>query len=359
MFIEKDIRKIPVILSSPPVTHLKLARRPAEFSATSLPQEKCENRLVAGKKDGGGTLKALITPEQVKQMDKLEYLSVYDSSISSLTGIGSLESTPLTTLIVGLNPIKSLPSDLSFLSKLMRFECDDAMLEYDVLPFEVCCLVNLEVLRLSGNRFKGIGEEQIEKLKKLKILNMDNNLITTIPPLPLPHLETLSLRSNKIAGSLSKDLFKTCSKTLKQLCLSSNELTSFDLVEGLKELKVVEKVYLNKNKIKSRFENTEDTDFNNILTGVGTSAGSRDVSVNLSNNPLEVDTIPQDCLSYFGEVDAFREWVGKEKRRLSVAGCGILKKEETKKRKRNFMITEGVEVLEEEVEGGGEKENAE
>lgn len=85
---------------------------------------------------------------------------------------------------------------------------------------------------------------------------MDNNLITTIPPLPLPHLETLSLRSNKIAGSLSKDLFKTCNKTLKQLCLSSNELTSFDLVESLKELKVVEKVYLNK--VRPRVEERSD-----------------------------------------------------------------------------------------------------
>ncbi|GMH72438.1 hypothetical protein TrST_g13269 [Triparma strigata] len=348
MFIEKDIRKIPVILASPPVTHLKLARRPAEFATSSVEKEECENRLVAGKKEGGGSLKALVTPEQVKQMDKLKYLSVYDSSISSLTGIGSLESTPLETLIVGLNPIKTLPSDLSFLSNLKRFECDDAMLEYDELPHEICCLVNLEVLRLSGNKFKAIGEKALQKLSKLKILNMDNNLITEIPSLPLKQLETLSLRSNRIAGSLKKDLFKDCGSTLKSLCLSSNSLTSCDLVEALKALTNVESVYLNKNQIKSRFESVEDTDFENILTGVGRAAGERNVSVNLANNPLTIEKIPEDCLEYFGKVDSFREWVGEEGRRLTVAGCGILKKEATKKRKRNFMITDGVEVREEE-----------
>ena len=109
---------------------------------------------MSSKKSSGGTLRALLGRDgsHVPALSELEYLSVYDSCISSIDGVGLLESCPLTSLIVGCNPLKSLPSDLSFLTTLKELSCDDCLLVYDDLPPPVSNLTNLETLRLSGNK---------------------------------------------------------------------------------------------------------------------------------------------------------------------------------------------------------------
>jgi Leucine-rich repeat (LRR) protein len=142
------------------VKELKLARRPAEFKARSggvtaqaTPaaaskdgEEDHRSALVASKKAGDGSLWALLGPSgHLGKLKALEYLSVYDCEIDSLSGVGKLEvSAQLKELVVGCNPISTLPADLSLLDGLTSFSADDCLLSYPSIPQPLCNLKNLE-----------------------------------------------------------------------------------------------------------------------------------------------------------------------------------------------------------------------
>ena len=98
MFIKKDLRKIGEMLDSSsdatPLTHLKLGRRPAEFKPVG--QSKSSRGVKGGPSSGattaGGNLNVLVgTKSNLEKCKWLKYLSVYDSEIESIEGIGRLE----------------------------------------------------------------------------------------------------------------------------------------------------------------------------------------------------------------------------------------------------------------------------
>ncbi len=95
MFIKKDLRKIGEMLESSteatPLTHLKLGRRPAEFKPVA--NQKSSRGVKGGPSSGGGgSLNVLFgTRSNLEKMKWLKYLSVYDSEIESIEGIGRLE----------------------------------------------------------------------------------------------------------------------------------------------------------------------------------------------------------------------------------------------------------------------------
>ena len=118
MFIKKDLRKIGEMLESStdenPLTHLKLSRRPAEFKPVQN-QKSSKNPNPASKgvssaTSACGNLNVLFSSKgNLDKMKRLKYLSVYDSEIDSLEGIGRLECGEVEELNVGQNPLKSLP----------------------------------------------------------------------------------------------------------------------------------------------------------------------------------------------------------------------------------------------------------
>jgi len=192
MFVKKDLRKIPKILSdalqTPPdcntddesiqesiLTHLRLSRRPEEFN---------------------GSISILCNPNYKSALQNLTKLSLYDCQISSLENIGTLACPCLQDLNLGRNPLKSLPDDLAiFRSSLKRLWCDDCQLTGKI-PHCVFELQKLEVLRMSNNQIKTLNGDQIERLQLLKILCLDGNDIELIPQQigNLSNLESLLLR---------------------------------------------------------------------------------------------------------------------------------------------------------------------
>ncbi len=98
MFIKKDLRKIGEMLESStdstPLTHLKLGRRPAEFKPVA--NQKSSRGAIKGgpssSASSGGNLNVLFgSKANLEKMQWLKYLSVYDSEIESIDGIGRLE----------------------------------------------------------------------------------------------------------------------------------------------------------------------------------------------------------------------------------------------------------------------------
>lgn len=201
MFVKKDLRKIPKILSdvmvqSPPsvngdkdesqkeiLTDLPLSRRPVEFN---------------------GSISILCNPSYAPVLQHLVRLSLYDCQISSLDNIGFLAShntllgipPNLQDLNIGRNPLKSLPDDLAvFEPSLINLWCDDCELTGSI-PKCVMKLKQLQVLRMSNNQIDHIPGDQVEQLQNIRVLCLDGNQIKDVPHQigNLQYLESLLLR---------------------------------------------------------------------------------------------------------------------------------------------------------------------
>ena len=208
MFVKKDLRKIPEILSrneendekenqpmnaigSSSLTELKLARRQGEF---------------------GGNLKVLCDPIYSNALANLTKLSLYDCGLHDLKGIGMLgECSRLQQLNIGSNDFTDLPAEFALLADTLEvLWMDDCKLK-GPLPECIYQLSNLKSLRLPGNRIDtilsgnegllGIDEDEedtsdgLSSLKNLETLSLDNNLLKSLPrELELPKLESLMMR---------------------------------------------------------------------------------------------------------------------------------------------------------------------
>jgi Leucine-rich repeat (LRR) protein len=96
------------------------------------------------------------------------------------------------------------------------------------LPAYVLKLSNLEELDISNNKITGALPAEIHDLKKLRVLDASDNLMTGVPAEvgQLQNLEVLDLSNNRLTG-LPYELGNL--KKLKQLNLSGNDYAQPDL----------------------------------------------------------------------------------------------------------------------------------
>ena len=307
MFVKRDLRKIPEILSAclpnnddddetkneiatttggGVLKELRLARRPAEFN---------------------GTISILCQPQLAPALTHLQALSLYDCNISNLDGIGFFGSPPpletdtsnqsgnscccpnLMELNLGRNPLTKLPSELSLLKGSLKILwCDDCNLS-GPLPDCLYELDKLETLRMTNNKISELSNTKIQKWKhSMKVLSLDGNELVHLPleMTNLTTLNTLLLRNNKLK-SLPEGLPGPSMSNLSFFHISSNELTS--LPTSIIHCTSLEKVYLNGNKI------------SNLPPGFAKQL-SKLSHLNLTNNSISED-LPQDFTNRFGFPD--------------------------------------------------------
>jgi Leucine-rich repeat (LRR) protein len=217
MFIKKDLRKIPTILAE--------ATKKSKNESTSMNDDASSSSklidlpLQRRKSEFRGSVKILCQPSNAPSLCQLQSLSLYDCDISSLQGIGMLES--LITLNAGRNPLTHIPDDIASLSNLQKLWLDDCSLE-GALPAPILELTQLQELRITNNRLTQLPAD-ISRLTNLQILGLDKNLLTSIPVeiQSLVHLTTLLLRQNALTQL--PDLHKLTN--LQVLHVSSNQLT--------------------------------------------------------------------------------------------------------------------------------------
>ncbi len=96
------------------------------------------------------------------------------------------------------------------------------------VPDYVFKMTNLEELNISNNKITGAIQSQINQLKKLKVLNASNNLMTGVPAEigQLANLQILDLSNNKLTG-LPYELSNL--QNLKTFNISGNAYSNLDL----------------------------------------------------------------------------------------------------------------------------------
>ncbi|KAH3764342.1 Leucine-rich repeat protein SHOC-2 [Pelomyxa schiedti] len=147
-----------------------------------------------------------------------------------------LEASWLRSLALCRNNIAVLPDEISNLQSLTLLNLSDNVLTS--IPNALCNITELQTLKLSGNRIETLPDN-ISKLTKLTQLSVASNRLTQLPPAigTLPCLRELIL-SNNALQLLPNNIGQLSS--LQQLFCDSNKLTeippSFGLLNGLTHL---------------------------------------------------------------------------------------------------------------------------
>lgn len=117
------------------------------------------------------------------------------------------------------NQIQVIPDDFFFLSSLRKLDLSSNFISH--LSSDVELLFELTELILANNRLDSLPEEAIGNLECLETINISNNQVKELPPLP-PYLVVLDLENNRLIDL--PDLHKL--SYVSELYLSGNPLLS-------------------------------------------------------------------------------------------------------------------------------------
>ena len=282
MFIKKDLRKIDAILNDADDDRktLKLAKRAPEFDST---------------------INVLTRESKLEALKDVESLSLYDNSLTTIDGIGSLAHAPLEELNVGCNKLTTLPLDLGKLTSLKRIWLEDN--EFDEFPLSLSQVPSLESIKLGGNKLT-VLPANLSSLRNLVTLACENNMIEAFPLgiFDLESLRFLWLRQNRLVELPEKisDL-----NNLEVLSLSSNRLKT--LPDSLANMSQLKKLYVNGNSIE---EVSSDLTLLVDMT-----------ELNIANN--NITEIPDTWTDIWGDFDkASGKLVGGSRKGVSVTVMG-------------------------------------
>jgi Leucine-rich repeat (LRR) protein len=221
MFIKKDLRKVPEILSDAAAASASKVNEGGDSADAGGVIGPLRSLHLARRKDEfpHGKVRCLTEPttnDAKALLQQVESLSLYDCEISDVEGLGPAMSN-LKDLCLGRNPLSSLPDDFAVLTNLQRLWLDDCRLER--LPSCILDLSNLQELRASHNRLTELPDN-LHALVDLKVLCVDHNHIESLPAHLPPFLTTLQVRENQLTS------LPLLPSTLQLLQASSNRIST-------------------------------------------------------------------------------------------------------------------------------------
>jgi Leucine-rich repeat (LRR) protein len=197
------------------------------FSLTDLSTDNPESIIVLDLSGIG--LKEI--PTEIFRFNNLQRLNLANNNISELSN-GLFKLKNLQELNLEENKLIGLPSEIGNLQNLKKLNLTRTKVPY--LPDEFAKLINLESLNLSWNDLNSKSIKTIFKLKELKILNLQRNLIDSLSQEigNLDKLQILNLNFNPL-GNLPEEIGNLL--LLREIDLGKNTELHV-LPEGFKKL---------------------------------------------------------------------------------------------------------------------------
>ena len=237
--------------------------------------------------DLSNNLLETLPAELISQNPDLQNIRVQNNRLLYIPDEFFVKEVLLKSIDFSNNQIKSLPKRIFFCKALVELVLANNNIEQ--LP-DLSSLLNLESLLINNNKL--IKTPSISGLSKLKTLNLSNNKLTNVELSSfsgLINVEQLILRSN-IISQIPPTLFKDLKKLIL-LDISENQMTSF---ESLTELTSLDSLLLAFNRLSSfkgieKFPNLTVLDLkNNKLKGldVGVINLKKLKTLDVSNNDL-------------------------------------------------------------------------
>jgi len=135
------------------------------------------------------------------------------------------------------------PDNLQSIQRVSAIRLDE--LRLTVLPDEISLFSGLQHLYLKKCNLKGLSHTCLSALVELKVLDLENNEISSFEGLPdLKKLSAIHLKNNKITSFKGLPVLKS----LEIIDLENNEIASF---KGLPSLPKLETCWLKKNQLSS------------------------------------------------------------------------------------------------------------
>ncbi|KAF5464006.1 hypothetical protein F2P56_014122 [Juglans regia] len=223
----------------------------------------------------------------------------FDGNISKAL-IGNLPAK-LEVLYLGVNSFTGIiPSTICNLSRLQEFGIEDNHIQGSI-PTDLWHLQKLTILYLGANNFKGSVPQKVFNLSTLQVIGFEENSLSGyLPSLDLrqscPNLEIILLGFNKLSGHIPSYL-SNCSKLIV-LTLPGN-LFSGPIPKSLGNLKYLQQLFLNENRLIGREATDQETNFISSLSNCRFLT-----SLYLSSNPLDI-TIPDSIQNFSASFQIF------------------------------------------------------
>ena len=185
-------------------------------------------------------------PTAIKDLTSLTYLDLGSNLLSDDIPVEICDLTNLDTLDLSYNSFETIPSNINNLKKLKCLFIDNNQIT-GPLPSGIFELTGLTQLELDNNMFTGPIPAGIGDLTNLTYLELDNNHLSgTIPHEigNLDKLETLDLEKNELEGPLPSDFNKLTQLTY--LDISHNHFTA---LPDLSTLTNLESLYIYDNEL--------------------------------------------------------------------------------------------------------------
>lgn len=272
MFIKKDTRKIPEILTdatSRAVASPSSSANPANSSDEKENNDSSDSTIITEMRFArrapeflpSCNVSLLLEPEYRPALDNLVQLSLYDCGLQTLGGMeqsatGSRLLFPkLESLDIGRN--EKLTNDVlpdtfhTQFPQLTQLWMDDCSFG-PTIPSSLLELHKLHVVRMTGNKLEGDLEDGIgiRYWKEVRVLALDGNKLSSIGLGIglMEHLEKLHLRGNALTSLPEEGVPSASNSSLGTISLSSNKLTSIPL-SLINAGTTLKELYLNGNKI--------------------------------------------------------------------------------------------------------------
>ncbi|XP_049731523.1 nephrocan [Elephas maximus indicus] len=217
---------------------------PGRCSCDSLQSVQCYRLIEVPSRIPSTTKRLYISHSKIKhlQLTNFTQMLALEDFILLASGTESVENdtfktlSTLKTLELWKNKLRRVPTALPASLEVLRLN-DNSIHVLHGSDFEG--LKKLKILELKNNLISSFSPSVLSSLVSLQRLMMDgNNMESVAGPLPLPHLEYMSLENNKL--HLIPGSFFTSVQSLQFLSFSGNLLTKIptNLPKSLLSLKM-------------------------------------------------------------------------------------------------------------------------